>query len=331
MTFASPGSFFLLLALPLLWILFFLDYRKRRSVLKALFSQAAQREVLKNPSLRRSIIRLGLLTFFLAAGVTALARPRWGEKIEMLPQRNLNLYCLLDCSLSMLAEDVRPSRFNAAKKLIGAIADRLASDQLALVNVAASPYLQCPLTFDREAFKIMLEISEPSPTAEQGTDFGKLFAFCLKIARTESEGINVLLLVSDGEDHPAQWSDSLKELKKARLPVFTVGIGKAAAATIPILGDAAGRQAVKVDRNGNTVFSALQSATLRAISDGSGGKYFAYEKDEDYAGIQVALRAIVSGELNRKYRKIPQERFYYPLFLAVFLLAAFVAVGEVAK
>ena len=75
--------------------------------------------------------------------------------------RGLEIVFLLDTSASMNAEDLQPSRLEVAQNLVAAIVDALRTDMVSQVNFAGTAYVQCPLTLDYEAFKL-LALASPS-------------------------------------------------------------------------------------------------------------------------------------------------------------------------
>src|SRR5881409_2939792 len=84
---------------------------------------------------------------------TTLARPQWGFDWEEARQRGLDIVVAIDTSRSMLAADIPPNRL-ARAKLAALDLKRLArADRVGLVAFAGSAFLQCPLSFDDEAFR----------------------------------------------------------------------------------------------------------------------------------------------------------------------------------
>ena len=61
----------------------------------------------------------------------------------------------LDCSRSMLTTDVLPSRLQHAKfaSILRDFVQRHSSGRVGLVGFAGSAFIQCPLTFDYDAFE----------------------------------------------------------------------------------------------------------------------------------------------------------------------------------
>ena len=103
-----------------------------------------------------------------------------------------------------------------AKNLIATIVDTLKTDMVSQVNFAAVAYVQCPLTMDYEAFKLLALASPISPAEEQGTDFARGFALALRMFKNSRGSQKLLVLITDGEDLEKNWPESLKELQKAK-------------------------------------------------------------------------------------------------------------------
>src|SRR6266852_6317858 len=143
----------LLLALPGLTGFFWWSWRERRR----LIAQFVQSRLLANltvgASARRLKIRLALLIAAVGLLVITLARPQWGFDWEEAKQRGLDVVVAIDTSRSMLAEDVAPNRLARAKLAALDLKKLARTDRVGLVAFAGSAFLQCPLSFDDEAFR----------------------------------------------------------------------------------------------------------------------------------------------------------------------------------
>ncbi|MCX6558425.1 MAG: VWA domain-containing protein [Candidatus Aminicenantes bacterium] len=236
--------------------------------------------------------------------------------------RGLEIVFLLDTSNSMNAGDLQPSRLEVAKNLIVTIVDALKTDLVSQINFAAVAYVQCPLTMDYEAFKLMAMASRVSPAEEQGTDFAQGFDLALRMFKKTPNNQKLLVLITDGEDLENHWPDSLQQLQKEKITIFTVGVGIPAGAPIPIL-DADGKTVDwKKDARGNIVRSQLDEGTLIRIASAGQGQYYRLSAA---SGIESFIRILKTYErtlLNQKVKSKKIDRFQYPLLLAVLLLVA---------
>lgn len=328
MRFANSNLLFLLLLLIPFTLLVLWNYRKKRQIL---------RDFIAAPAEARSVVRGGReMDFFKAALllaaffflILALARPQWGERFESLDIRGLEIVFLLDTSTSMNAADLPPSRLEVAKNLITTIVDTLKTDMVSLVNFAAVAYVQCPLTMDYEAFKLLAQSSAPSPKEEQGTDFAAGFVLALRMFKSSPASQKVIVLITDGEDQEKKWPGPLEELQKQKITVFTVGIGSPEGAPIPVLDENGKTVDWKKDSQGGIVKSQLDEATLVRIAAACSGQYYRLSAADGIAPFIRILRAYERQLLARKVKSKKIDRFAYPLLLAVFLLASEMAISD---
>jgi len=263
-------------------------------------------------ALRRALLSAGLLL----ALVAALA-PRIGESGRELEPRRADLLVCLDVSRSMLATDVAPSRLEAAKRAIAALAERARGDRLGLVLFAGAAELAVPLTQDLDSFAELAEFAEPSRIARGGTDLGA----ALDAARAALEGARAdhaaVLLISDGEDHEGRGLRAARELARRGFAVHCAGVGSPLGSKIAVEGGGAFLR----DRAGREVVSALDAAGLEAIAAAAGGESIDLGRGAaalvDHYERHVRPTAFAAAESGRRGGREP--RFQWPL-LAAFLL-----------
>jgi Ca-activated chloride channel family protein len=320
MTFANPNLLLLLLLLMPFTLLVIWNYRKKQQVLHEFISPVAAERMVVRGGREIDFFKSALLLLALAFIILAMARPQWGERFENLDIRGLEIVFLLDTSNSMNAGDLQPSRLEVAKNLIATIVDALKTDLVSQINFAAVAYVQCPLTMDYEAFKLMAMASRVSPAEEQGTDFARGFDLALRVFKKTRHNQKLLVLITDGEDLENNWPDSLQQLQKEKITIFTVGVGIPAGAPIPVL-DAEGKTVDwKKDVQGNIVKSQLDEGTLIRIASAGQGQYYRLSAA---AGIEPFIRILKTVErtlLSQKVKSKRIDRFQYPLLLAVLLL-----------
>ena len=261
-----------------------------------------------------------LLFFAFFFIILALAGPQWGERLESVELQGIEIMFLLDTSNSMNAEDLKPNRLEVAKTLINDIVTSLNTDFVGLVNFSGLAYVQCPLTPDYEAFKLMVSATSISPPEEQGTDFGEAFALALKTFPERTESTRILMLITDGEDQEGAWQQSVADLKELGIITFTVGVGALSGAPIPIKNENNEITGWKKDKAGNIVRSRLDETALLRIAAEMEGQYF---RLADLSGIDPLVEAMKSFErqiLSRRMKSQKVHRFQYPLFLGIILL-----------
>jgi len=328
MTFANPAMLFFLLLLIPFTLLVLWNYRKKRQILRDFISQPAEARSVVRSGREMDFFKAALLLtafFFL---ILALARPQWGERFESLDIRGLEIVFLLDTSTSMNAGDLQPSRLEVAKNLISDLVDALKTDMVSQVNFAAVAYVQCPLTMDYEAFKLLALASTASPKEEQGTDFAAGLALALRMFKNSPTSQKLIVLITDGEDQENKWSASVQEIQKQKITVFTVGVGSPGGAPIPILDENGKTMDWKKDSQGNIVKSQLDEATLIEIASSCAGQYYRLSAAAGISPFIRILRAYERQLLARKVKSKKIDRFAYPLLLAVFFLVGEMAISD---
>ncbi len=193
MSFLTPLFLLLgLLAGPII-LLYMLRLRRREVLVSStMLWQKLMRDREANAPwqrLRRNLLLL-LQLLILAALVFALARP-------FLPVPSVvsgSVVVMLDGSASMLAADVEPDRFTAAKERVNELIDELGGgDQMTLILVGQTPEVLASATSDRNTLRDALETAESSPAT---ADWYAAFALATGAAQGFQEAR--IAVVSDG-------------------------------------------------------------------------------------------------------------------------------------
>ena len=133
------------------------------------------------------------------AGVgLALARPQWGETAEISRALGEDTLFILDCSRSMLATDVSPSRLTRAQYAILDFVQRHGRGRVGLVAFAGQAFLQCPLTFDYDAFREALLAVDARSMPVPGTDIGRALDEGWR-AMEKNDSRKFMVLLTEGE------------------------------------------------------------------------------------------------------------------------------------
>jgi Ca-activated chloride channel family protein len=267
-----------------------------------------------------------LLLLLALAGVgLALARPQWGHQPGKVQTASEDVLFLLDASRSMLAEDVRPNRLERAKLATLDFLDSHPSGRFGLVVFAGQAFLQCPLTFDHEAFRESLLAVDANTIPVGGTDLGRAMSEALHAVENPDDQ-QIMILLSDGEDLEETGLDVAKRVRDTNVVLYAVGIGTVAGAEIPIQ-DAAGQRVFLRDEVGRTVRTHLDEEVLRRIAESTGGLYQPLGAlGEGLVEIQLKLHAARSaGEQPATGTGV--DRFQFPLACALGLLVVESLVG----
>jgi len=257
----------------------------------------------------------------LAALLFALPRPQIGSELTEVKRRGLDVIVALDTSRSMLAEDLRPNRLDAAKREIKDLFGLLRGNRLGLVSFAGESFANMPLTLDADAASLFLDGISVNSIPVPGTNLEKAILRSVAAFHSEEHRFKVLVLVTDGESHEGDALAAAKKASDEGVVIFTIGVGTAEGYTIPLRDENTGALKENLrDRQGRPVFSRLDRGTLQKVAAATGGAY--YESSGATLNLDHLKKTISTMETRelsgRKARK-PIER--YPWFAGLALAA----------
>lgn len=210
----------------------------------------------------------GSLTAALLISVLALAGPAWEKLPQNVEQKQDTLVILLDLSLSMLAQDVPPSRLERARQEIADILRLREEGETALVAYAGDAHAVVPLTDDTATIENLLFSLSP----EMMPVFGSNPDHALQIAEQLFSNSNYLqgriLLITDGIDDIS----SVTRHRSPAYPISILGLGTAEGATIPL--DRLRQPGrVLLTQEGNQIVAQLDEDRLRQVARLTYGNY----------------------------------------------------------
>jgi Ca-activated chloride channel family protein len=267
---------------------------------------------------RRVIKEVFLLVALCGIGL-AMARPQWGEQAEGGTLLGQDVVFILDCSRSMLATDIPPSRLQRAKLAILDFVQRQGKGRVGLVAFAGQAFLQCPLTYDYNAFQESLNLIDDRTIPIPGTDLGRGLDEGFRALEKNSRQ-KLLVLITDGEDLEKSGVRMAESLGKQGVVIYTIGVGTPAGSEIQFLTDQ-GKTEILRDAKGEIVHSHLDESTLRSVAEAAHGDYFRLGPlGEGMARVRVAADKSNSLSSASAGRKFGVDRFYLPLAAALVLL-----------
>jgi Ca-activated chloride channel family protein len=252
----------------------------------------------------------------LAAIITALARPRSYNDLEMVNSEGIDIVLCLDISGSMNAMDLSPTRLDAAKEVAATFIQKRKGDRVGLVVFSAEAFTPCPVTTNYE-FLLQSVYETKSGLLKDGTHIGEGLGTAVSGLEKSTAAGKVVILLTDGMNDPNAQDvspDDATELAKAiGVKVYTIGVGKEGRA-----------QVQRADRAGNPVYNYIENtideALLKKVAVGTGGKYF---RATDNAGLQTVYDEIDRMEKvtieSTRFRKYT-ERFFPFVWAALGLL-----------
>lgn len=329
MHWGSPIYLNFLLLIPALAVFFVYISRMRKKRLEIFGS----RDIIEKLSASKSAAKKQARNILIitAAGflILTLARPQIGTKLTMTQRYGVDVMIAIDTSLSMTAQDIKPSRLEKAKLEVSSFIDKLKGDKVGVLTFAGDSFVQCPLTLDYNAAKMFLSIIEPGMMPRPGTAIGDAIRRAAKSFIKKQRKHKVLVLLTDGEDHDTKPVEAAQEAKKEGVIIYTIGIGTAKGEPIPLVDEAGKVAGYKKDKSGEVVMSKLDEVTLQKIALVTDGKYYhatasEFELDKIYDEISRMEKKELSSRLFTQY----EERFQYFLGIALALLCVEFLIGD---
>lgn len=317
MSFDRTAMLFWIWAVPVLFLFFLYGFRRRKRLLRRFASERVLPVLI--PAGDRRGLRAALVLITVTLGVLAMAGPQYGFRWEEIEQQGVELVVALDCSRSMLATDVSPTRLDRAKREIFDLLGRLRGDRAGLVAFAGTAFLQCPLTIDYAAFHLFLDALGPDMLPVGGTDLAAAVRTSLDAFGEPTDADRAVILITDGEQTGE--GDPLAAARAAadaEVRLFSVGVGGPSGVPVP---DSQG--GLRKDAAGNIVITRLDEATLREMAAITGGTYVrsvAGDMDLDTIYERDIRGRMEAAAIEGGRRRVWEDRYQWPLALAVLAL-----------
>ena len=263
---ADPHFLWLLLLLPLfLW--WGIYQSKKRGVRFVLSSTQQLGPIQKSFKERARAVLPLLLALSYVFFVLALSRPQKTNTTESVTSEGIDIVISLDISGSMLAEDFKPNRIEAAKETAIEFVNNRPNDRIGLVIFAGESFTQCPITIDHNVLNNQIA-KVHSDLLKDGTAIGMGLGTAVDRLRNSNAKSKVIILLTDGVNNTGK-IDPLTALEIAKaydVLVYTVGIGTRGQALYPVptpMGVQKQMMPVEIDE-----------ALLEKISKETGGQYY---------------------------------------------------------
>ena len=245
-----------------------------------------------------------------------LARPQTTDRWQDTEIEGIDIMLAVDVSTSMLAEDLKPNRIEAAKHVASEIINGRPNDNIGLTIFAGEAFTQCPMTVDHAVLLNMFQNVSSDIAAkgiiEDGTAIGMGLANAISRLKDSQAKSKVIILLTDGSNNRGEISPmtAADMAKSFGIRVYTIGVGTNGTAPYPIQG-AFGKQyvnmAVEIDEN-----------VLRQIAQTANGQYYRATSNSKLKEVYEEIDKLERTKLQVKEFSKNQEE-YQPLALALIL------------
>jgi len=300
-----------LVALALLPVLvaLYLDRDRRRVASQASFGnpELLPNIVDRSPGRLRYLPPITLLValVFLIVGV---ARPHATVKV---PREEATIILAIDVSRSMKANDVQPTRLDAARVAAKTFLEQVPEKfQVGVVTFATRAAVGVAPTTDRDLVNASLDTLKPG----EGTAIGDAVALSLRVGQPQDKGAQVppraIVLISDGAQDGGRIkpTDAAQQAKRRGVPVYTVLVGTPDGVVQESLPGGLRRiihvppspetlQQVASD-SGGQFFTALDTTQLSKVYENLGSRLGKRSEDREITDVFAAVAAgllLVSG------------------------------------
>ena len=313
MEFANK-EYFLLLIPYLIW---YVGYRKKSEPTMQLSDTYAYLKAPKSWRMRMMHLPmlLRLATFVLL--VVVLARPQTSNSWDQRTTEGIDIMMAMDVSTSMLAEDLKPNRMEAAKSVAAEFISGRPNDNIGLTIFAGEAFTQCPMTTDHASLLNLLQGVRTDITAtglmSDGTAVGMGLANAVSRLKNSKAKSKVVILLTDGSNNMGDLSPmtSAQIARSLGIRVYTIGVGTNKTAPYPMR-VAGGVQYVNIPVE-------IDTKTLSDIAAATEGNFYRATNNRELKQIYKDIDKLEKTKMSvTKFSK--RYEAYLPFALAAFVL-----------
>ncbi len=312
-TFANPQFLWLLILLP---VLVFIRYRINKVKRTEIVFPTTGDLLNVKPTLRQRLLWLPLFLRLTVLGllIVALARPRSSSKGTNVTSEGIAIVMAMDVSSSMLAEDLKPNRIEASKRVASAFIQDRSRDVIGLVVFSGESFTQCPITSDHSVL-LNLMSDMKSGLLEDGTAIGEGLATAIARIKDSPAKSKVIILLTDGVNN----SGSIAPITAGEIArtfgirVYTIGVGRNGLAPYPFktpFGIQYQNIEVQIDED-----------ILQQISDATDAKYFRATDNDKLKSIYEEIDKMERTKIEiTEFKRYTEEYLPYAIAALVCLM-----------
>ncbi len=252
--------------------------------------------------------------------VCVLARPQTHNSWDNKSVEGIDIMLVMDVSTSMLAEDLRPNRLEAAKAVAADFISGRPDDNIGLTIFAGEAFMQCPMTTDHASLLNLLQGVRTDIAAQDiihdGTAIGMGVANAVSRLKDSKAKSKIVILLTDGSNNMGDISPmtSAQIAQSFGIRVYTIAVGtnKVAPYPVPVAG---GVQYVNMPVE-------LDTKTLSEISSVTGASSYRATNNKELAQIYKDIDKLEKTKMDVK-RFSKRYEAYQPFALAAVILLLF--------
>ena len=317
MEFANK-EYFALLLLIVPYILWYFLYRKHSEPTMRMSDTNVYRMAPKSWRIRIIHMPMFLRCVAFVLLVCILARPQTHNSWDNKQVEGIDIMLVMDVSTSMLAEDLKPNRLDAAKNVAAEFIAGRPNDNIGLTIFAGESFTQCPMTTDHTSLLNMLQTVRTDIAARgiisDGTAIGMGLANAVSRLKSSKAKSKVVILLTDGSNNMGDISPmtSAEIAKSLGIRVYTIAVGtnKVAPYPVPVAG---GIQYVNMPVE-------IDTKTLSGISEITNGNSYRATNNRELAQIYKDIDKLEKTKMDVKRFSKRYEAYQPFALLAVVVL-----------
>lgn len=250
--------------------------------------------------------------------ILILARPQTTDNWQNTEIEGIDIMLAVDVSTSMLAEDLKPNRLEAAKQVASEFINGRPNDNIGLTIFAGESFTQCPLTVDHGVLlnlfnSIKGDIAQRG-LIEDGTAIGMGIANAVTRLKDSKAKSKVIILLTDGSNNRGDISPltAAEIAKQFGIRIYTIGVGTNGTAPYPMQ-PYAGTQYVNVPVE-------IDEKTLTEIAGTTNGNYFRATSNSKLKEVYQEIDKLEKTKLNVKEFSKREEEYQVFAWIAFFCI-----------
>ncbi|MFA7576797.1 MAG: VWA domain-containing protein [Candidatus Muiribacteriota bacterium] len=261
----------------------------------------------------RYFLRFIVLTLL----VIAIAGPQHYSEREITYGEGIDIMILLDISTSMLEQDFKPNRIEAAKKITKEFVNQRKNDRIGLVIYAGEAINWVPLTLDHSLLNsyidlITLELIDErywggrglqaKTMLPDGTAIGNALATGVNRLRKSDAKEKVILLITDGVNNRGEITPEMgaQLARENNIKIYSIGIG--------------------TGRGGGLTRTGIDEPLMKNISSLTSGKYFYAQSEEELSNVYETINQLEKTKIESHIFAVTKEYYEYFLWIMLGLL-----------
>lgn len=316
MEFANKGYLFLLL-LIIPYLLWYVMYRKKSEPTMRMSDTFAYRYASRSWKVMLMPVQMVLRVIAFTLIVIAMARPQTQNSWKNKWVEGIDIMLAMDVSTSMLAEDLKPNRIEAAKQVASEFIVGRPNDNIGLTIFAGEAFTQCPMTVDHASLLNLLQNVRTDIAArgliQDGTAIGMGLANAVSRLKDSKAKSKVVILLTDGSNNMGDLSPmtSAEIAKSLGIRVYTVAVGTDKSAPYPM-------QVGGVVQYVNMPVE-VDTKTLEEIAAATDGTSYRATNNSELKNIYKEIDKLEKSKINSKKFSKKYDMFQ-PFALAAFIV-----------